>query len=274
MKYLGSLDSIALASSPRDQRLSPASWIPDWRAPQEPWAMAYGSDAIPYGSTLLHESQLFDACAGQPAEIELIQPYTLRAKAFLLSHTRILGTFGHTLMRKPPDDYWLDNLPKLAESVRLNDEHPSPNFSWAKAVLSTISRDTKEEEGVCVRLQENDHQRFDVAQLLRGCGSDFSNVDSETAGFRKHHCGRFATSMVYVRLCRLSDGSVGQVPDTARVGDPIFILAGARVPYLLRPSESATDKPTFTVLGPCFIYGIMDGEAVVDGVAFEDIYLH
>lgn len=274
MKHLGSLDSLALASSPRDQHLSPASWIPDWRAPQEPWAMAYGSDSIPYGSVLLHESQLFNACAGRSADIELIEPYTVRTKALLLGHVKTLGAFGHALMQKPPDDYWFDALPNLAESVRLGDEHLSPNFSWEKAVFSTISRDTKEEKGVDVRLEEKDHEKFDIAQLLRESGSAFANVDSETVKLRKQHCGRFATSMVYVRLCRLSDGSIGQVPDTVHVGDPIFILAGARVPYLLRPSESATDKPTFTVLGPCFIYGIMDGEAVVDGVAFEDIYLH
>jgi hypothetical protein len=54
-----------------------------------------------------------------------------------------------------------------------------------------------------------------------------------------------------------SKGRLGLVPDHAREGDKVFLLLGGDVPFILRPET----KSTWTLIGHCYIHGIMDGEA-------------
>jgi hypothetical protein len=59
------------------------------------------------------------------------------------------------------------------------------------------------------------------------------------------------------KIAMTKHGRIGLVPDCADVGDPIFLLMGGDVPFMLR----AADESTWTLLGHCFVHGIMDGEA-------------
>lgn len=52
----------------------------------------------------------------------------------------------------------------------------------------------------------------------------------------------------------------GAGPATVEVGDLIYIIAGGLCPYVLRPKHNAEHH--FTLIGECFVYGIMDGEGV------------
>lgn len=55
------------------------------------------------------------------------------------------------------------------------------------------------------------------------------------------------------------DGRISFVPKNSREGDVIAVLAGGRVPIVLRP-----ENDHYTVIGDAYIHGIMDGEAVED----------
>jgi hypothetical protein len=46
-------------------------------------------------------------------------------------------------------------------------------------------------------------------------------------------------------------------PESAKVGGLVFLLMGGNVPFVLRPAEGST----WTLVGHCYIHGIMDGEA-------------
>ncbi len=46
-------------------------------------------------------------------------------------------------------------------------------------------------------------------------------------------------------------------------GDQVYILAGGKVPLVLRP-VSGSQLDTFELVGDCYIHGVMDGEAVVE----------
>jgi hypothetical protein len=82
-------------------------------------------------------------------------------------------------------------------------------------------------------------------------------------------------------------------PDT-QTGDQIWILAGGRVPFILRPvlspsseraceksSSSVTDKannygsgsPTYTLIGDCYLHGAMDGKLVSSESEVRRIWL-
>jgi ribosomal protein S16 len=65
------------------------------------------------------------------------------------------------------------------------------------------------------------------------------------------------------RLCRTEQGRLSQVRNEAREGDLFCVILGAEVPYLLRPSPG---KPgVYTLVGDCFLHGVMQGEALKDG---------
>lgn len=56
----------------------------------------------------------------------------------------------------------------------------------------------------------------------------------------------------------LADGRLGRVPHGVQSGDRVVLLTGGQLPFLLRP----VTKPEggYQVVGPCYFYGIMDGE--------------
>lgn len=70
------------------------------------------------------------------------------------------------------------------------------------------------------------------------------------------------------RLAWTKQGFLAILPPTAAIGDRIALLPGARLPFVLRPIKNNT----FTVIGPCYVHGIMRGEAF-DETACQKISL-
>lgn len=58
------------------------------------------------------------------------------------------------------------------------------------------------------------------------------------------------------QLCITAKGYLTSVPYTAKVGDSIVLLAGGKVPFILRPTGDH-----YHFVGPCYVHGIMNGEA-------------
>jgi hypothetical protein len=58
-------------------------------------------------------------------------------------------------------------------------------------------------------------------------------------------------------LCTTVKGFLAAVPCTTKVGDCIAILGGGNLPFVLRP----TGDNHYRLVGPCYVHGIMDGEA-------------
>ncbi|KAF2498159.1 hypothetical protein BU16DRAFT_440192, partial [Lophium mytilinum] len=55
-------------------------------------------------------------------------------------------------------------------------------------------------------------------------------------------------------------GFMGLVPEEAQVGDRICVLFGVERPFVVRENG-----PSWTMVGECYVHGLMDGEAV-DGL--------
>jgi hypothetical protein len=58
-----------------------------------------------------------------------------------------------------------------------------------------------------------------------------------------------------------TDGSLGLCPANAKVGDMIVVFHGGNVPFLLRNSDSNSDR-TYELIGECYVDGRMNGEAM------------
>ncbi|KAI0189064.1 heterokaryon incompatibility protein-domain-containing protein [Astrocystis sublimbata] len=64
------------------------------------------------------------------------------------------------------------------------------------------------------------------------------------------------------------DDRFGNVPLNTRPGDRVCVLLGGEVPFILRPTE----RGTYTLVGECYVDGIMDGELFSDGDLDVDSY--
>ncbi|TGO40085.1 hypothetical protein BHYA_0042g00160 [Botrytis hyacinthi] len=73
------------------------------------------------------------------------------------------------------------------------------------------------------------------------------------------------------RFLVTASGYIGYVPNETRRGDTIYILYGMDVPVVLRQNQDGT----FELIGPCYVYGVMEGESMDDmqnGVFKERIF--
>jgi hypothetical protein len=61
----------------------------------------------------------------------------------------------------------------------------------------------------------------------------------------------------------------GNGPAELEKGDEIYILAGGKHPFALRPLS--TSRPdTYELIGDCYVHGIMDGQAVSDSATSRE----
>lgn len=290
MKQSMSLDILVLASIPRVQLQNPEipSWVCDWRAPEEGpkskgWRMALAGNMFCLGGLWLHESRLFNACGSFAFNAALVDEDVLRTGAIGLGRITSLGAYGCTFDTQPAFGGWTERFQEWFKSLEL-DQNPlyPPDVDHSKAFLSTISRDIAEVAGALVRMFDEVHTEFAVRTLIEAGASLSSDIDGETQRLRNARSNRFYSSMVNVRLCRLSDGYLAQVPDISTLGDRIYILGGTRLPFVLRQigdeeenakHDSNEQRKTFRLVGPCFVFGAMDGQAVLETSIKENIHL-
>jgi hypothetical protein len=80
------------------------------------------------------------------------------------------------------------------------------------------------------------------------------------------------------RVCKARDfivterGFLGLGPMTMKVGDMIVVLLGGNLPFVLRKSS---DDSEYSLVGECYVHGVMDGEAISkkEEKEFEDFIL-
>ncbi|RBQ79350.1 hypothetical protein FVER14953_21723 [Fusarium verticillioides] len=130
----------------------------------------------------------------------------------------------------------------------------------AKAVVSHIKRyngevlDNDEGEWKCFgELNEDDKERIPLMDIFQGTGS----FEKQAMRILKRCDGK--------KLCILSNGRIGLVNDRAQVGDEVFVVEGASVPFIFRKittGGTGYDVPeqVFNLVGGAFVLGVMNGE--------------
>jgi len=85
--------------------------------------------------------------------------------------------------------------------------------------------------------------------------------------------GRFAQVMHSRRLFLTRNmRRLGNGPQSAQAGDVVAVAAGGRVPLVLRPVGDKEERK-YTLVGECYVHGLMHGEALEGGFPVENIYL-
>lgn len=93
--------------------------------------------------------------------------------------------------------------------------------------------------------------------------SDFNHTafDTDVDKFSQ----AYVVATIDKRLAKTSKNNLTLVPEMTQEGDVIAILAGGRVPYVLRPALTENDDDIsyrlYTFVGEAYVYGIMDGQA-------------
>jgi hypothetical protein len=118
-----------------------------------------------------------------------------------------------------------------------------------------------------------------TALLRRATESDFNTLHTELASFESDlgsleadHVSLLMSLVLYrmrqAKLIITTNGWLGMVPRDTQIGDEIYVLAGGRMPFVLRPSQekfsppgsSNSQRSCHTLVGECYIDGSMDGE--------------
>ncbi|KAF9880376.1 heterokaryon incompatibility protein [Colletotrichum karsti] len=71
------------------------------------------------------------------------------------------------------------------------------------------------------------------------------------------------------RLGITTKGYLGLFPQHAEAGDNLYVLDGGHVPFVMRDAEGGK----FRLVGECYVYGIMDGEAIREDTRLEEMTL-
>ncbi|KAG5810426.1 hypothetical protein H9Q74_013990 [Fusarium xylarioides] len=130
----------------------------------------------------------------------------------------------------------------------------------AKAAISHIKRyngeavNDDEGEWRCFgELTEKDKDKIPLMDIFQGTGS----FEKQAMRILKRCDGK--------RLCILSNGRIGLANDRAQVGDEVFVVEGASVPFIFRKvttGGTGDDVPeqVFNLVGGAFVLGVMYGE--------------
>ena len=62
------------------------------------------------------------------------------------------------------------------------------------------------------------------------------------------------------------NGLLGQGPPVVPSGDLVCVILGAHTPFLLRENVvHGGQRPTYQLVGGCYVHGLMDGEGLGRG---------
>ncbi|KAK8232543.1 heterokaryon incompatibility protein-domain-containing protein [Phyllosticta capitalensis] len=242
----------------------------EWKDAKQPtWVVPYEGKSK-WSTTLLTGLKWsFCATGNTTPDMHLLSSTTDPLRIHLLGHTlsriRIIGANDLSLSNAFPAQFLRDNSAR-AEIARLNqnsipDGEISNVFEWIFDTCGTHAHWT---------------HGFSLNDYKRVVDEFHSPIDH----VRTHRAWDYnATADNYYDMAALTcldpcffvagDGRTGLCPWTARDGDEVVLLHGAKVPYLLRRVEG-DDRMGWTVdregagvyelVGECYVEGIMYGE--------------
>lgn len=246
------------------------SWVPDWNRPR-------GNISSPHFWVLM--SQVYDACPKVTCTAQVKPSCALLVKAIVVDGIGPIGPEWAKPGRAPRS---------LAEVARLNDEYSKSLYEKWRVFLAAppdvfwdvFCRGTwLTRGGSCRVLSPGDCTALEAAFTAQRSASSAIAVDADGWYYSK----MLRNTLEFVRPCHFTSGRLGQVPNSAESGDSIALIAGARMPFILRPSEGEPGR--FRLVGPCYVHGIMNGEAIDEAMressksdcqpeeVFREIYL-
>ncbi|KAK2616075.1 hypothetical protein N8I77_002784 [Diaporthe amygdali] len=110
-------------------------------------------------------------------------------------------------------------------------------------------------------------EEFRAEDVGHNCRPDaVSEVSSFHSAFYRHYRARC--------LFRTEAGRFGLGPRIARVGDTVWLLSGARTPFILRPAHGLHGDRQVSLIGEAYVHGAMDGKLSQErGAIFKPVQI-
>lgn len=98
------------------------------------------------------------------------------------------------------------------------------------------------------------------------CSGPYQEEDSTAVDGIRRHCS-YRSHTWGMRFGVLEDGGYAMLPEQVEEGDRVAVLKGAKTPVVLRREEGEAQggEEIWTLIGPCYVHGLMDGQIVEKG---------
>jgi hypothetical protein len=142
-------------------------------------------------------------------------------------------------------------------------DSPSAYGALLTSTNSSISAlAAREENGGLIPSLDEVEELIGVAKLDPDESREKREMDGDVDDFR----GVFREACAGRRMVGVEGGRLGITAEGVKVGDVVWVLAGAEVPVVLR---EGSEKGRWRLVGDAFVCGIMGGEAVKGGKVEE-----
>jgi hypothetical protein len=174
----------------------------------------------------------------------------------------------HRAGRKRLARLWSD----IAAWLALTKDVPSADHeSKVKSFLRTLTADAPDAISFIEKVTDNQlsFQDWLEHRTNHKLGDEPSPALANINDYEGIHLLRFELALREAvhnrRFFITSDSGMGLGLDTMHENDRIALFLGAQVPFLIRQSEGNV----YTLVGECYVHGIMDGEAMQDIMKWE-----
>jgi hypothetical protein len=242
------------------------SWVPDWTieataGPSHPLTQWYNPNA--------HK---FSACGGHPYVVQYssdgnslhVSPdmKVLRAKGI---QCLTISLLGDTLQDENanPGSVSAEMWQRLRTWLSLIEQHVADPYPTGESRSEATWRTILANVSSAGHLAQSDVEGlgFDLWSRIPQSNQELRSPTAQQAMIQ--FMGAASSATYKRRLFFTQEGYIGLAPKGARVGDQIYLLFGAEVPYVLR--RKGDDLQTFEVVGECYCHGIMEGEMLAAG---------
>lgn len=223
------------------------------------WIFAFQGQSLQYGLTMSMpiNAALYNACKSVPLQITQVDATTLRLRGIPIGEISALGPVWPV--------YTIPQVGERAEGWRSKGEtaHRAEQLKQWQEFLgvpdddlwSVVNVDVIQDSTGLHRMTADAHAR--IHGLFQGRPQQH---DRDLSQFydanRASHINTVATNS---KPFKTNTGSFGRAMQDVNVGDFVFVLAGSSFPYIFRKTS---DEHMFSIVGPCYVQGAMDGEVV------------
>lgn len=237
-------------------------WLPTWVPSWQPLGTLEAKEWDERTANLFGH-QGFSACGENTLEFQVVDGRILKVSGVKLDHVLSDGIAGCNEVSFGEKEILVMQR-KWRRLCGLNMHNRSNYMAGGKATNAfwrTLVNDMLEQGDLTIigRYQTEDYKvyRMWVEEL----------EDSDTPYWKSRHVQSYHT--VFRAACSgrrffvTKKGYFGIGPAELEEGDEIYILAGGKVPLVLRPLPESQPN-TFELVGDCYVHGVMDGEAVTE----------
>ncbi|MCJ1287260.1 hypothetical protein MMC26_006608 [Xylographa opegraphella] len=240
----------------KESRSTP-TWIPSWNALSGPEVLEEWSNR----SRRLIQHDHFSSCAEHNLKFEVVNK--IISKLFGAQFDRVRSTGSDLAPCDPTSAEVLEIHQAWQLLWNLEADHDlryvaggNASEAYWRTLINDIYKGIGESRRRC---QIGDHKAYlewiDELENSTTAYWDSDLANSFHISYSEACSGR--------RFFITKKGYFGIGPAELEEGDEIYILAGGKHPFALRPSLGP-QPDTFELVGDCYVHGIMDGEAVSD----------